>query len=449
MPALWSRIYIRPDCERPANLSYYPRNTISKRVLPFVRRVDLAAYAGWLEGEQEAEVKENFERHLGYMSGCLRVLRELKSTLHSMSLYFTFYDPNNYPADWRGTINEINDVALHILERVSKMKFRHFEFNLDEDSPRVEEIFSIIGPKVDKLRFRPLPVSGEVASPLRHFERLKSISLGPSERRDPPGEEPLWNSLSQLPTLQRAQITNIPLSLQDDFQLPQLIHLRLSLWWSIGPEEWARSLVAVFKQMSGLESLVVERKPNTQTRSETETMQISTVACVNLRELTLDCPQPKGLVSTIAKRCAQLTRCFLNDKYNIGDEDIRQLSQSCPNLRELRLRYAECITTGLEYLAALHQLEVLELSYTMGKYLLKPVLLNFAKECPKLEKVVVSDWQTYTARSLGIRPFEETPLEGLFPAAVELPSYFEPNISINVPYHPDGLDEYEVRIDKL
>ena len=177
-------------------------------------------------------------------------------------------------------------------------------------------------------------------------------------------------------------------------------------------------------------------------------MRISTVACVNLRELTLRCQQPKRLLSKIAKQCANLTRCLLDDRYNIDDEDIRQLSQSCPDLRELHLQFAKRITIGLGYLAALPQLESLKLYYTMGKYLSKPVLLNFAKSCPKLEKLVVSDWET-SSRPLRPRPFEEAPLESLFPAAVELSSYFEPKISANLEYWPDGLDEYEVRIDRL
>ena len=173
-------------------------------------------------------------------------------------------------------------------------------------------------------------------------------------------------------------------------------------------------------------------------------MRISTVLCVKLRELTLGCPLPKGLLSAIAKLCS---RYSLSDEYNIEDEDIRQVSQSCLNLRELCLHSAECTTTGLEYLTVLPQLEYLELYYTMGEYLSK---LNFAKSCPKLEKIIVSDWETGTSRSLRERPFEEASLEDLFPAPVELPSYFETKISRNVQYHPDGLDGYyEVQIDKF
>jgi hypothetical protein len=203
--------------------------------------------------------------------------------------------------------------------------------------------------------------------------------------------------------------------------------------------------MVVFKQMSGLETLVIEGEKGIV---EEDTTRISTVACVNLRVLTLCCQQPKRLLSTIAKQCAKLTRCYLEDRYNIDDEDICQLSKSCPDLRELHLHFAERITTGLGYLAELPQLESLELCYTMGKYLSKPVLLNFAKSCPKLEILVVSDWKP-SFRSLRPRPFEAAPLESLFPAAVELPSYFEPKISMNLEYFPDRLDEYNVRIDKL
>lgn len=48
-----------------------------------------------------------------------------------------------------------------------------------------------------------------------------------------------------------------------------------------------------------------------------------------------------------------------------------------------------------------------------------------------------------------LRPFEETAVEILFPAAAQTPSYSVPSITKNVDFRPDGLDEYAVQIDKV
>jgi hypothetical protein len=193
--------------------------------------------------------------------------------------------------------------------------------------------------------------------------------------------------------------------------------------------------------MSGLENLFIFVEAADQEYSlETDGMPISTIACVKLKELTLfDCPIPKGLMSTIAKHCMYLTECNINEQDNIDDEDIRQLSLSCPNLRKLDLKFAERITTGLEYLTVLHQLERLDIHHAAGKYMGKSVFLKFANSCPKLEKIV------FSISVLHPSPFETAALEDLFPAAAEIPLYFEPWMSNFRPV----CAAYELRIDKL
>ena|SRR5271170_679654 len=178
-------------------------------------------------------------------------------------------------------------------------------------------------------------------------------------------------------------------------------------------------------------------------------MRVPTIACTDLKDLTLNCPIPKGLVSAIAKNCPCLTKCDFTEKVNVDNDDIRQLSESCPDLRQILLQSAESITTGIEYLPALRQLEDLELYYHSAKSLDKTLLLKFVDLCPNLKQLTVSDWASLRDRLNRPRHFKDTPLEELFPAAAALPTYFEPKFTCNNRWTPDALDSYTVRIDRL
>jgi hypothetical protein len=362
------------------------------------------------------------------------MLKETKS-IQSLALYFGIYDSSSSGRADKAFIDIINRDALAILNRISKMRLPKLQLNLDDKTARIDEIFSIIGRKVDGLYINSSCL--EAASRLRQFRRLKSITADANHQRNPPAEVLFWSALSQLPSLRIVEIDGIPFPLRSELQFPQIVNLTFIVSSEIDAAAWARSFVTVLTSMSGLENLFIFVEAADQEYSlETDGMPISTIACVKLKELTLfDCPIPKGLMSTIAKHCMSLTECDIEERDNIDDEDIRQLSLSCPNLRRLYLRFAERITTGLEYLTVLHQLERLEVHYTPGKYMGKSVFLKFANSCPKLEKI---------GFSRSPNPFETAPLEDLFPAAAEIPLYFEPRISR---LHP--LYEYDVRIDKL
>jgi hypothetical protein len=361
------------------------------------------------------------------------MLKETKS-IQSLALYFGIYDSSSSGRADKAFIDSINRDALAILNRISKMRLPVLDLSLDRKTARIEEIFSIIGRKVDWLYITSLRL--EVASRLRHCQRLKSIQAEATHKRNPPAEVLFWSALSQLPNLRIVRVDDIPFPPRPELQFPQIVDLTFVLTSEIDAAEWACSFVTVLTSMSGLENLIILCEMAKEYSLETDRMLISTIACVKLKELTLcDCPIPKGLMSTIAKHCMSLTECDIEERDNIDDEDIRQLSLSCPNLRKLDLKFAERITTGLEYLTVLHQLERLDIHHAAGKYMGKSVFLKFANSCPKLEKI---------GFSRSPNPFETAPLEDLFPAAAEIPLYFEPRISR---LHP--LYEYDVRIDKL
>jgi hypothetical protein len=433
MPALYERVSVWPKKSWPKDICYYPPNVGRKRGLSYVRTLDLAAYAGPLEDADITTV----HNHEDYLRHCFRMLKDTKS-IQSLSLYFGLYDSSNSdPAD-AITVDFINRHALMILDRISKMRLPELQLNLARKTARIDEILSIIGRKVDCLCINSLCL--EVASRLRHCRRLKSIQADANHERNPLVEVLFWSALSQLPNLRIVRVDAIPFPPRPELQFPQIVDITFLLSSETDAAEWARSFVTVLTRMPGLENLIILGGPATRGYSlESDGMPISIIACVKLKELTLyDCPIPKGLMSTIAKHCMSLTECDIHERDNIDDEDIRQLSLSCPNLRELHLKFAERVTTGLEYLTVLQQLERLEVNYTAGKYMGKSVFLKFANSCPKLEKIV------FSRSPLQPSPFETAPLEDLFPAAAELPLYFEPRISKLYP-----LYGYEVRIDKL
>ena len=433
MPALYERVSVWPKKSWPRNIWYYPPNVGRKRGLSYVRTLHLGACAGSLEDADITTV----HNHRHYLRYCFRMLKDTKS-IQSLSLYFGLYDSSNSDPAHEITIELINRDALAILDRISKMRLPELHLTLDDKTARIEEILSIIGRKVDGLYINSSRL--EVASRLRQFRRLKSIKADANHQRNPPAEVLFWSALSQLPSLRIVEVDGVPFPLRSELQFPQIVDLTFILSPEIDVAEWAPSFVTILTRMSGLENLLILGEPVTEEYSlETDGMPISTIACVKLKELTLyDCPIPKGLMSTIAKHCMSLTECDIHERDNIDDEDIRQLSLSCPNLRQVRLKFAERITTGLEYLTVLHQLERLELHYTAGKYMGKSVFLKFANSCPRLEKIV------FSRSTLQPSPFENVPLEDLFPAAAEVPLYFQPRIS---KLHP--LYAYEVRIDKI
>ena len=90
----------------------------------------------------------------------------------------------------------------------------------------------------------------------------------------------------------------------------------------------------------------------------------------------------------------------------------------------------------------LPRLNTLDLHYSTGKYIDKQLLLDFARSCPDLKSIAISDWKSSTRRATE-RPFETTDVADLFAAGAELRSYIEPY------FIEDRLNKYVIRIDKL
>jgi len=183
-----------------------------------------------------------------------------------------------------------------------------------------------------------------------------------------------------------------------NLSFPRLVHLEIFLSSRLGDSpieigEVSNSLLAIFKFMPALESLKIICPWNQATRRETIGMQITSLAGKYLKELYIECPIPKGLISTTARNCSHLTKFYTDEISTVHNDDLLGLSQSCPSLRGICIRDAPNITE-IGHFTALHKLETLELHYTTGKYLDIGVLLKFATSCPRLNQILLSDWDT-------------------------------------------------------
>lgn len=437
MPTLWHIVDLRPDHEFPRRLSAYP-DTGSTRALSFVRHVMLSVYKEPFPGYPGSD---DFHDLLDYVSGCFRMLKDTRA-IDTMSFHIGLYDPNNYASECHDIIEAINSIVLQILERISKMKLRELQFSAGKETARIAQIMSLVAQKVDKLDIDISPIP-DWAPQLHHCQRLKKLHVSAGQHRNLQAETTFWTAISHLPNLKIIEV-DIPIPSTVDPRFPYVNHLELEFEIYLEYAELSHLLVTVFKQMPSLEKLKIRSLFPQHDTHEGRTMSITTIACKNLKDIYLSFSMPHGLVSTIARHCPHLTKCFVLDPNTIDDEDLHQLSLSCPNLRQIYLRSAENIT-HLDYFTTFHQLEILQLYYSTGKFINKPLLLNLVDSCPKLNQFSVSDWRSHGLH-VGKTYFEAATPKDLFAAAGELPAYFEPKSRTG----RDSLPvEYAIRIDRL
>ena len=391
MGTLWNDVYLSTTYEWPRSLSEYP-HTASKRALSFVRNVTLWVYE---EPDDSYPTSVDFYELFEFMSGCFRMLKDTRA-IDTMNLHVGLYDPNNYQPDCNDIIEAINSTTWRILKRVRKMKLQALGLHTGRKTARLVDLLSILKQNVDNLEIDTSPITA-LAPLLQSFPRLKTLEVRVSESqpRSLQAETTFWTVVSQLPTLKSVWADTIPIPPPlDSIHFSHLINLRLYFYAGMVYGEWTRSLVTIFQQMPVLEKLLFSHVVSTsETRAEGRAMQITTIASTNLKHLELYCTIPIGLVSTIAKHCRRLTLltiCDFAEADNVDDEDLRQLSVSCPNLQKIRFQSAKHITS-LEYFAAFHHLEVLKLFYPAGKFIDKSLLLKLVESCPKLAQIIVTD----------------------------------------------------------
>lgn len=419
----------------------YPSN-VSKWALSYVRIIALTEFR---QPAPTLSLKHTFDDIFKHLSGCFQLLKDT-SSVDEMHIFLNLYDPNVFPRRFLNSIEAVNCTVLQILTHVTKMKPREIHLRCARSSTtRVEDILSIIERNVTPLDMIVGPIADWV-SRLQYFERLKKLTVAYIKPRNLEAEITFWTSvllLSNLKTIELKDTIRFPPGFTD-VPFPHLIALELTLSEDLKQEDWTRSVSIILQQMTGLEKLGIYLTiSKREIRDEWYAMRLTTIACGNLKNLVLQIPTPYGLISKIANSCPHLIECHFSETVNIDNDDLRQLSRSCPNLQQVRLRYAERITR-LEYFTDFHNLEVLELFYLTGKLMTKELLLMYVKSCQKLKQITVSNWIVPSHWSQWSREFEVTTLEELFAAAAELPSYFELRARRYL-----AFDAVNVRIDRL
>jgi hypothetical protein len=441
MPLLWKRVYLWETHEWPPWLSLYPA-TASKRALSHIRTMTLSVH---VDGNDWGV--EKFNKLHSYMCGCLRILVHARS-IDQLSLFLGAYDPADYPPECIKVIKAVNRTAFRILKFVAKMDLRELWFHPGRETARIEDIMTIIERKVHKLEIHTIPIASW-AHRVANLERVTTIELIRIHPRNEEVDGIFWTAISKLPNVTALTVDAVPLSPTLNLQFPQIVNLDLNLWWPITAHEWAYSLEAVFKQFPSLEKLDLLGFGDREFTLATEALHISSVSCRNLRHVHVSSGLPTGLLGILGRDCANLEHCYyggLND--SVDDEDLLQLSR-CENLRSLELRAATRITYGIAYLTNNHKLETFELYYSAAKYINKQLLVDFARSCPSLKIIKISDWNNSMRRYLEPRPFEERDIVDIIPAAVDLRSYIEQIYSRSSKWVPDGLNEYLIHLDKL
>ena len=229
-------------------------------------------------------------------------------------------------------------------------------------------------------------------------------------------------------------------------QFENIVKLDLSLSGSIEPGQWINTVTAVFKYMGNLETLYLSAPNGDSFHLASDATEILDVACKNLKEIHLGCCGPKGLLQAIGGNCPNLT---IGEFYlcSINDDALYALSQ-CQNLHHLSIRGPDSTTNGLAVLTNLPQLTELNLHYTLGDCITTQLLLDFARSCPRLDIIGLTDYNTNTSlfKPPGLFLFDD--ISELFAAAAELQVYLKPQYS-TADMMIEVLDQCHIHIDKF
>ena len=260
------------------------------------------------------------------------------------------------------------------------------------ETARSSDALRIIERKITNMRLSHLEC-GEWVDHLPNHERLTSIEVHNSRTEESSEfDRKFWTAIAQLDNCTKVVNSDIPIPFGWSIQFRNLTNLDLLLLFLVGTRKWINTVTAVFKYMPELETLRLSSPTRFDSQRALEAMEISDVACKNLKELHLGGYSPSRLLVTIGNQCPNLTSCHF-DLHNINDDDLYALSQ-CRRIDHFSLRYPNPITNGLAYLTNLPQLARLDLHYSLGRYMNTQLLLDFARFCPRLDTIHVADYNS-------------------------------------------------------
>ena len=446
MPLLWKGIEIEHSyfgrCFQPSPLIKYP-GTQSEHALRYIKKMYLCIYLA-----DDDMSKKIIDKVRIYISKCFRVLVAAKS-IQYLKLNVRLYDPDAYDSEFSRPLAAINNVVFCLLRHVENMNLRKLEFIQYKNSARIDDILSLIGPKVNALIFSAVPLDSWVDQ-LAHHEQMSTIkiynTLSSLDYQDDNSMfSRFWISVSQTRNVTDVDVQGMPLDASLNLHFPHITRLRLIIdSWSFLGGEWASSFLAVFQQFPNLETLRLISQGNTEFYKEIRALNISEIVCKNLRHVAIRSNTPKGIVGTIAKHNANLRSCCIESSAaDIEEEDIRHLSR-CRDLCSVELLCPFKLRSGLANLTNLSQLESLSLHPTAGKDITTQFLLDISVACPYLDTIDVSDID----REFKSSALKTQQLDELFAVGVELHEYIQPTY-MPVRCQDLELDGYEILLDRI
>lgn len=437
MPILWEEVQMwDPYNIRPYTLSKYSRT--AKRVSPYIRTMYL--HVGPENGiMDETKLDEMYQ----YSSECLRILIAAKH-IKSLHLYIYMYNIDNHPLEVRTKLEAINGLFFHILRHVETLELDEFAWHPGSETVRCSDAVSIIERKITSTHFAHLKCE-EWVNRLNNHERLRSIEVYNSRMEESSEfDRKFWTAIAHLDNCTDVKNSDVPIPFDWNVQFRNIKNLDLLLLY-VGIHKWINTITAVFNWMPQLETFIISSPRGFDPRQAIEAIEISDVACKNLKAIHFGGYRPSKLLIALGNQCPNLTSCHF-DLHNINDDDLYALSR-CHRITEFYIGYLNPITNGLAYLTRLPQLSRLNLHYSLGRCINTQLLLDFARSCPRLDTIHVANYNGGSSDQNG--PFETKDISELFAAGAELADYFEPRYRTPSAWTTEGLDKYLIRIDNL
>ena len=446
MPLLWTEVHLwGPRQTNPSTLLKYPR----ERVFQFIRTMHIST-------SHEDMDKTKLDGQSKYLSKCLKFLNNA-TNIKSLDLYVRLYNVDNHPPEFRTKLEVINGSIFRILRLAANIELDEFGYHPDNEMAVSPDVLSIIERKLTKMSISHRDC-GKWVKRLRNQEKLTSIEFYASEieyTMDPDGYDRIfWTSIAQLENCKEVLVSDLPIPLDWNIRFRNLTHLHLffTFRWELPPFDCVATFMTVFQYMPRLEHLHLSSLHDPGYQLAAEALEISNVACKDLKILNLSGYYPRKLLVTIGSQCPKLTTCSVGI-HDLNDEDLRALSR-CQSLVSLSLCVPnQKVTNGLSYLTNLPQLAKLDMHYSFGRCIDAQLLYDLARHCPRLNIIRTSDVNSIRRES-DPRPFETEDIAELFVAGAELRAYFEPQYKEPSPWDTprqqmERLKEYFIHIDDL
>ena len=449
MPLLWTEVHLwGPRQANPSTLLKYPRT----RVFRFIRKLHLST-----SHEAENIDKSKLNRQYRYLSKCLEFLNNA-THVKSLHLHIYLYNIDDYPPEFRIKLEAINSIIFHILRHAANMELDELGFDPGNETALSSDVLGIIERKLTEMRIRNLEC-GMWVDRLHHQKKLTSIEVHANSIEptiDPKEyERNFWTAIAQLDNCKKVYVSSIPIPLNWNIKFRNLTNINLMLFFlrdDIEPFDWIGTFVIVFQYMPRLEQIRLSSRSGPEFQLAAEVLEISNVACKDLKTLDLSGYYPRKLLVMIGSQCPKLTDCCVGI-HDITDDDLRALSK-CQRLISLSLDVPNRnVTKGLAYLTNLPQLATFNIHYSFGKCIDTQLLCDLARHCPRLNIIRTNDLNS-NRREFEPRPFETEDIAELFAAGAELREYFEskyrdPSLWDTEREQMERLDEYLIHIDHL